>query len=242
MNPKLKNQDMTLRCVIVDDEPLARELIKSYVSKTPGIELVDEFESAHDALNTVRENNIDIIFLDINMPVLNGIEFAALVPRETRIIYITAYDNYAVQDFRVNALDYMLKPVSYDDFVRAVGKAFEWKSMRRALDNDTKRPTRQLTVKSENRLIQMRLDSINYVEVRNDRVIFFRSDGTEVSSPMSMREIEEILPADRFMRVHRSFIVNLARIEVVERNRIVFGKTYIPVSEYKRDEFFARFR
>lgn len=242
MNPKLKNQDMTLRCVILDDEPLARELIKSYVSKTPGIELVDEFESAHDALNTVRENNIDIIFLDINMPVLNGIEFAALVPRETLIIYITAYDNYAVQGFRVNALDYMLKPVSYDDFVRAVGKAFEWKSMRRALDNDTKRPTRQLTVKSENRLIQMRLDSINYVEVRNDRVIFFRSDGSEVSSPMSMREIEEILPADRFMRIHRSFIVNLDRIEIVERNRIVFGKTYIPVSENKRDEFFARFR
>lgn len=242
MNPKLKNQDLTLRCVIVDDEPLARELIKSYVSKTPGIELVDEFESAYDALNTVRENNIDIIFLDINMPVMNGIEFAALVPRETRIIYITAYDNYAVQGFRVNALDYMLKPVSYDDFVRAVGKAFEWKSMRRALDNDTKRPAGQLTVKSENRLIQMRLDSINYVEVRNDRVIFFRSDGSEVSSPMSMREIEEILPADRFMRIHRSFIVNLDRIEVVERNRIVFGKTYIPVSENKRDEFFARFR
>lgn len=153
MNPKLKNQDLTLRCVIVDDEPLARELIKSYVSKTPGIELVDEFESAYDAMNTVRENNIDIIFLDINMPVMNGIEFAALVPRETRIIYITAYDNYAVQGFRVNALDYMLKPVSYDDFVRAVGKAFEWKSMRRALDNDTKRPAGQLTVKSENRLI-----------------------------------------------------------------------------------------
>lgn len=88
----------------------------------------------------------------------------------------------------------------------------------------------------------MRLDSINYVEVRNDRVIFFRSDGSEVSSPMSMREIEEILPADRFMRIHRSFIVNLDRIEVVERNRIVFGKTYIPISENKRDEFFARFR
>lgn len=234
--------DTKLRCIIVDDEPLARELLRSYVAKTPGLTLVDEFESASEAASSVLGGEADVVFMDIDMPVLNGIEFGAMVPASTRIIYITAYDQYALDGFRVNALDYLLKPVSYADFVRAVTKAIEWHTMRRASAVPAHAVPETLTVKSDYRLVQMRLDTIRYVEVRNDRVIFYRSEGEPVSSLMSMRDIEELLPADRFMRVHRSFIVNLPMVEVVERGRIVFGKTHIPVSDSRRDEFLERLR
>ena len=234
--------DRILKCVIIDDEPLARELIKSYVDKTPGISLEGCFESAAEAVKTVLGGNIDLVFLDINMPTLNGIEFAALIPSQTRIIYITAYENYALQGFKVNALDYLLKPVSYQEFVKSVGKAFEWQAMRKAYESSSKSSPEMLTVRADYRLVQMKLDTIKYIEVQKDRVIFYRSEGEPVSSLMSLSELEEILPSDQFMRVHRSFIVNLNQIEVVERNRIVFGKTYIPVSESKKDEFLSRLK
>lgn len=235
----------TLKCIVIDDEPLARELIKSYVEKTPDLTLEGCFESAADAVKDVVAGKADVIFLDINMPLLNGIEFAELIPADTSIIYITAYEQYALQGFRVNALDYLLKPVSYPEFMKAVGKALMWHAMREAYqsglgDTQSASSPGMLTVKADYRLVQMRLDSIKYVEVQKDRVIFYRTDGDPVSSLMSMKEIEEILPQDRFMRVHRSFIVNLNRVEVVERSRIVFGKVFIPISDAKKDEFIAR--
>lgn len=231
-----------LKCLIIDDEPLARQLIESYVAKTPGLNLEGAFESAAEAVKSVMSGDIDIIFLDINMPTLNGIEFASLIPERTRIIYITAYEQYALQGFKVNALDYLLKPVSYEEFCKAVKKAFDWHAMHDAYEISPKGESETLTVKTDCRLIQMRLDSIRYVEVRKDRVIFFRAEGEPVSTLMSLNEIERLLPADRFMRVHRSFIVNLRQIEVVERNRIVFGNEYIPIADSKRDEFLARLR
>lgn len=237
----------TLRCIVIDDEPLARELLKSYVEKTADLSLVGCFESAADAVKDVVAGNADIIFLDINMPMLNGIEFASVIPQETSIIYVTAYEQYALQGFKVNALDYLLKPVSYPEFMKAVGKALMWHAMRQAYQQNASSPAGQqvsspemLTVKADYRLVQMRIDSIKYVEVQKDRVIFYRTEGEPVGSLMSMKELEELLPSDRFMRVHRSFIVNLNRVEVVERSRIVFGKTYIPISDAKREEFLNR--
>lgn len=244
-----------MNCIVIDDEPLARELIKSYIDKTPDLNLVGSFESAADAIKTVMTGHVDIVFLDINMPMLNGIEFARVIPRHTRIIYITAYAQYALQGYRVNALDYLLKPVDFAEFTRAVAKAVEWVAMRDAYEAssssrliDSPAPESHpgadngfITIKSDFRLIQMRIDSILYIEVRNDRIVFHRKDADPVSSLISMKEIEEILPPDRFMRVHRSFIVNLDNIEIVERNRIIFGKEYIPIADSRRDDFFARF-
>ena len=145
----------------------------------------------------------------------------------------------------MNALDYLLKPVSYAEFMRAVGKALEWFDMARSMypgtaASDRSSSSDMLTVKADYRLIQMRLDTIRYIEVRRDNVIFYRTEGDPVKSGMSMRELEELLPSEIFMRVHRSFIVNLRHVEVVERGRIVFGKTYIPVSDTRRDDFLAR--
>ena len=124
---------LQLKCIIVDDEPLARELLKSYVEKTPTLILEEVCESATEAYKALSEKKIDIIFLDINMPMLNGIEFAGLIPKRTRIIYVTAYEQYAVQGFRVNALDYLLKPVSYQEFLSSIGKAVEWFHAKRLL-------------------------------------------------------------------------------------------------------------
>lgn len=232
--------DTTLNCIVIDDEPLARELIKSYVEKTPVLKLCGSFESAADAVKSVVGGEIDLVFLDIDMPMLNGIDFAGIIPEKTRIVYVTAYEQYALQGFKVNALDYLLKPVSYAEFMSAVGKAVKWCSMRNNYESQTRSVHDSLTVKSEYRLVQMKIDTITYIEVQKDRVIFYRTDGDPVSSLMSMRDLEEHLPADRFMRVHRSFIVNMSNIEVVERGRIIFGKTYVPVADSKRDEFFAR--
>lgn len=230
-----------IKCIIIDDEPLARELIKSYVDKTPALSLEGSFDSGADAIKTVMSGDIDIVFLDINMPMLNGIEFAGVIPQRTRIIYITAYEQYALQGFKVNALDYLLKPVSYAEFMKAVGKAIEWIKLRDTYESVSSAPSGLLTVKAESRLIQLHTETILYVEVQNDRVIFYRKDSDPVASLMSMKEIEDMLPPDKFMRIHRSFIVNLSNIEVVERNRIVFGKTYIPIADSKREEFFTRF-
>ena len=235
--------DTTLKCIIIDDEPLARELLKAYVDKTPSLSLIGSFESAAEAVKTVMDGRADVIFLDINMPMLNGIDFAAIVPSTTRIIFVTAYDSYAVQGFKVNALDYLLKPVSYTDFMKSVGRALEWKSMSDAYSAQRKpdhTSPRMITIKVKNQLMQIRLDTIEYVEARNDRVIVFRKNSEPLSSLTTLREIEELLPTDTFMRVHRSFIVNVPLVEIVERNRIVFGKTYVPISDNKREEFLTR--
>ena len=235
--------DTTLKCIIIDDEPLARELLKAYVDKTPSLSLIGSFESAAEAFKTVMDGRADVIFLDINMPMLNGIDFAAIVPSTTRIIFVTAYDSYAVQGFKVNALDYLLKPVSYTDFMKSVGRALEWKSMSDAYSAQRKpdhTSPRMITIKVKNQLMQIRLDTIEYVEARNDRVIVFRKNAEPLSSLTTLREIEELLPTDTFMRVHRSFIVNVPLVEIVERNRIVFGKTYVPISDNKREEFLTR--
>lgn len=236
--------DTLLRCIIVDDEPLARELIRSYVLKTPGLVMAGEFESADEALAAIRRGVADILFLDINMPEMNGIDFAALIPADTRIIYITAYGQFALQGFRVNALDYLLKPVSYNDFAGAVGKALEWHAMCRAYRAGTGvpdvAPVKSILIKSGNRLVRIMTGTIQYVESLSDRTIVHRTDDEPVASFMTLREVEEMLPPDQFMRVHRSFIVNMAAVREVERNHIIFGKTRIPVADPRRDDFFGR--
>ncbi|MDE6682218.1 MAG: LytTR family DNA-binding domain-containing protein [Muribaculaceae bacterium] len=231
-----------LSCIVIDDEPLARELLKNYVERTAGLRLDGCFESSADAVKMVMSGEVDLVLLDINMPLLNGIEFGKMIPRSTRIIYITAYDTYALEGFRANALDYLLKPVSYGEFLKAIGKALEWFAMKESYEkSQVPAPASDtITIKADYRLVQMKTDTILYIEVRKDRLIFFRTEGENISSVMSMRDIEEILPASKFMRVHRSFIVNLRNVEVVERNRIVFGKAYIPISDSRREEFLRR--
>ena len=231
----------SLRCCVIDDEPLASQLIASYISKTPFMTLVGEFSSPHDAIQLILQGGADVVFLDIHMPQLSGIEFARIIPQSTRVIFTTAYDSYAVDGFRVNALDYLLKPVSYEEFLAAANRALEWASIAGAASSARRNSTNNtdhIIVKSEYKLMQIPVDDILYIEGLKDYVKIFTEDNDRsIMTLMSMKTLERSLPTDRFMRVHRSFIVNTTKIKVIERNRIIFGKTYIPISESYKQAF-----
>ncbi|HBK29626.1 MAG TPA: DNA-binding response regulator [Parabacteroides sp.] len=223
---------MKLTCAIVDDEPLAATLLESYVLKTPFLELKGKYSSAVDAMPALHDSPVNLLFLDIQMPELNGLEFSKLLPSDTKIIFTTAFDQYAIDSYRVNALDYLLKPISYSDFLHSVQKAQEWFEKMMP-------PLNRIFVKTEYKLLQIGLDDILYIEGLKDYVkIFLESDPRPVLSLISMKAVEDMLPSDRFVRVHRSFIVQPEKIKVIERNRIVFGKEYIPISDNYKQHFF----
>ncbi len=231
---------MTLRCCVIDDEPLASGLIASYITKTPFMELVGEFSSPKEAISTLLEGKVDIVFLDIQMPQLNGIEFAKIIPKSTRIIFTTAYPNYAIDGFKVNALDYLLKPISYEEFLNAANRALQWANMQVQAQPSFQQgaASETIIVKSEYKLIQIHVNDILYIEGLKDYVKIY-TEGAEKSimTLISMKTLEKTLPPHKFMRVHRSFIVNISKIKVIERNRIVFGKTHIPISESYKQAF-----
>ena len=233
---------MKLKCVIVDDEPLALGLLKTYAQQTPFLELVGTYNSAIEALDIVYNTTVDVMFLDINMPKMNGLEFSKTLPSSVKVIFTTAYDQYALEGFKVNALDYLLKPISYPDFLKAANRALDWYSKIEV--SPTLTPTTpvevvdNIFVKSGYRIEKLYFNDILYIENQKDYVKFHIENQTEpVSSLMSINQLAEKLPADKFMRVHRSFIVNLDKVKVIERNSIVFGKVYIPVSDTYKDKF-----
>lgn len=226
-----------LNCCVIDDEPLAAQLIGSYVDKTPFMELAGVFSSAQEAIKVILEGKVDVVFLDIQMPQLNGMEFAKIIPPHCRVIFTTAFNAYAVEAFKVNALDYLLKPVSYEEFAMAANRALEWVSLHRRA-NEKSATGDFLIVKSEYKLIQIPTASILYIEGLKDYVkIYVEGDNKSIMTLMSMKTLEQSLPQSKFLRVHRSFIVNTSKIKVIERNRIVFGSTYIPVSDSYRNAF-----
>lgn len=234
---------MELKCIVVDDEPLALGLIESYVKKTPFLNLVGSYSSAVEASSVLSTNPPDLMFLDIQMPEMNGLEFSKLVGDKTKVIFTTAFQQYALDGFKVNALDYLLKPISYTDFLNAANKALNWFKMTSGSCNNeyTKgenEETKSIFVKTDYKLIQIELDKILYVEGMKDYVkIHMEDQQFPILSLMSMKALESALPAKQFMRVHRSYIVQASKIKEVERNRIVFGKTYIPVSDSYKDVF-----
>ena len=219
---------MNLKCAIVDDEPLALDLLESYVNKTPFLELAGKYSSAVQAMNNLSGKDIDLLFLDIQMPELNGLEFSKMVDMHTRIVFTTAFDRYAIDGYKVNALDYLLKPISYVDFLQATNKAVQWFE----LLQQPKEEIQSIFVKSEYKLVQIELSKILYIEGLKDYLKIYEEDSPKpILSLMSMKAMEELLPASRFMRVHRSYIVQKNKIRIIDRGRIVFGKNYIPISD-----------
>ena len=213
-------QIMTLTCAIIDDEPLAISLLESYVNKTPFLRLTAKFNSALEALPVLSAQPVELLFLDIQMPELSGMEFSRILEADTRIIFTTA--------FELNALDYLLKPISYPDFLKAANKALQWYEHMQAPAAEIE----SIFIKTEYKQVQVELRKILYIEGLKDYVkIFIEDEPHPILSLMSMKSLEEMLPASRFIRVHRSFIVQPEKIKVIERNRIVFGKEYIPISD-----------
>lgn len=237
---------MKLTCAIIDDEPLAISLLESYVNKTPFLCLAGKYNSAVNALPILSKEPVDLLLLDIQMPELNGMEFSRILEADTRIIFTTAFSQYALDSYKVNALDYLLKPISYPDFLKSANKALQWYEL---LQNSTAEPSvappaqekneiESIFVKTEYKLMQIELRKIQYIEGLKDYVkIFVEGEPHPILSLVSMKTMEDMLPANRFIRVHRSFIVQPEKIKVIERNRIVFGKEYIPISDNYKQKF-----
>lgn len=224
-----------INTIIIDDEPLAIGLLESYVAKTSFLTLSGTYSSAVQAMQELSGMKVDLMFLDIQMPNLNGLEFSKMVDPHTRIVFTTAFQQYAIDGYRVNALDYLLKPISYVDFLQAANKALQWFERVQKPEE-----IESIFVKSDYKLVQVELKKIQYVEGLKDYVKIYTEDNPKpILSLMSMKAMEELLPATRFMRVHRSFIVQKEQIRIVDRARIVFGKTYIPVSDSYKQAFQA---
>ncbi|MCL1614922.1 LytTR family DNA-binding domain-containing protein [Bacteroides sp. ET71] len=224
-----------MKCIVVDDEPLALDLLESYVRKTPFLELAGKYSSAVQAMKELANQQVDLIFLDIQMPELNGLEFSRMLPPETCIIFTTAFDQYAIDGYKVNAIDYLLKPISYPDFLQAANKALHQHELMHRTPQDE---IDSIFVKSEYKLVQIELRKILYVEGLKDYIKIYEEDNPKpVLSLMSMKAMEDLLPPSQFMRVHRSYIIRKDKIRVIDRGRIVFGKTYIPISDSYKQVF-----
>lgn len=230
----IQTEFMIISCAIIDDEPLAAGLLESYAKKTPYLSLRGTYNSAIQAMKDLRENPVKLLFLDIQMPELSGIEFAKILTKETKVIFTTAFPQYAVEGYKVSALDYLLKPISYDDFLKSTDKALEWFTV--SMRQDIYKRDRFMLVKSDYKLQRIALDDILYIEGLKDYVRFYLKNGEKVMSLMSMKKLDEYLPKPEFMRTHRSFIVHMTEVPLIDRFRIVFGEVYIPISEnYKED-------
>lgn len=234
---------MTLSCCIIDDEPLAVSLLESYANKTPFLDLKGTYSSALHALPTLLSEPVDLLFLDIQMPELNGLEFSRIIGKDIRIIFTTAFEQYALDSYKVNALDYLLKPISYPDFLKAANKAFEWYELLNSSNGQlvpvaSPNNAEHIFIKTEYRLVQIELKKVLYIEGLKDYVkIYVEDEPHPILSLMSMKAMENLLPVDRFIRIHRSFIVQPRKIKVIERNRIIFGKQYIPISDNYKPAF-----
>ncbi len=225
-----------IRCMVIDDEPLAVEMVKNFILRTPFLELMNSYTDAVEALTAVRSNAVDLLFLDINMPDLDGMSLAAMVPESTRIIFTTAFKEYAFDSYGVNALDFLLKPINYARFLKSAEKARQWFKMssnRQVPEStpETKRNTLFLRIDGE--LKQININQILYISGLKNYVMFYMEDQQRpLVTHLTMKAVEDMLPANDFMRVHRSYIVALHKISSVDRNNTIhIGKEYIHVSD-----------
>lgn len=229
-----------ITCMIVDDEPMAVNLVESYVDKTPYLTLKKKCNSAIEAMQFLNTEKVDLLFLDIQMPDLTGLEFSKMLSKETRVIFTTAFDQYALDGFKVEALDYLLKPFDYAEFLTAANKALDWFTLVKGKTATTKVSEAKefLFVKSEYKQLRIKLADVLYFEGLKDYIkIWLKENPKPILTLMSLKSLEEDLPSSQFMRVHRSFIVALKYVEVIERSQIIINKQRITVSEQYKSQF-----
>lgn len=227
-----------ITCIAIDDEPLALKQIVSYIDKTPFLQLAGQFESAMDALEYLQDHSVDLMFVDINMPDLSGMEFVKSLKSPSKVVFTTAYSEYAVEGFKVDAVDYILKPIAYPEFLKAAQKASERLESTPESIEEIESKEDFLFIKSEYKIVRIKVGDIRYVEGMREYVRIHLTDQAPIMTLISMKKMEENLSGKNFMRVHRSYIVNLDHVSTIERNRIVFdGKVYIPVSDQYKELF-----
>jgi len=229
---------MMINAIAIDDEPLALQLVSGYIEKTPGLNLAGSFDNPLDAIEFLNNEAVDLIFVDIQMPDLSGLEFTRSLARGPKVIFTTAYEKYALEGFRLDVIDYLLKPFSYEEFLKAVQKAVRLIKLEKEVPEQVDTNNEFLFLKSDYKIRRINFNDILYIEGLKDYVkVFIHGSDKPVLSLITLKALEAKLPEAKFMRVHRSFIVNLERIDTIERSRIVFGKTYIPVGEQYKDKF-----
>ena len=230
---------MTISCMIVDDEPLAVKLLESFVTKTPELELLGSFTDSVEAINAIKEQQPDLLFLDIQMPDLNGMELAHMIPSETRVIFTTAFKEYAFESYEVKALDFLLKPIRYNKFMVAVEKAKEWFSAQGAATNANVPSAKSVFLKVDGEYQQIAFSQILYVCGMKDYVMFYLEDVRKpLITHLTMKSVEDMLPPQQFMRVNRSYIVALEKIRKVDRNDCIYiGDEIIHVTDAFKESF-----
>ena len=230
---------LKLRCIAIDDEPPALMQICSYIEKTPFLELCGRSKNAFEAMEMINGVLPDLIFADINMPGISGIDLIKSLKVRCMVIFTTAYSEYAIEGFRVDATDYLLKPISYADFLRSAEKARKLYRLVTEKKMSVPQDVDSLYVRSEHKMVRIEFAEIIYIESRSEYMYIRTETGKPVMTLGSMMSITERLPSDRFMRVHRTYIVNLQKIKFIERKRIFMQGNYIiPIGEKYRDDFY----
>ena len=221
-----------LTCMIVDDEPLAVRLLESYVEKTPDLQLLASFTDSIRAINAIKEQKPDLLFLDIQMPNIDGMELAHSLPEETRVVFITAFKEYAFESYEVNALDFLLKPVRYNKFLGAIEKARKLFDIQPTADQPNQQPN-TVFIRVDGEWRNIPVDKITYVNGMKDYVLFYLDNEPKpLITHLTMKAVEDMLPKDKFLRIHRSYIIAVDKIHKVDRNDCVYiGKEIIHVPD-----------
>lgn len=237
-----------LKCIAIDDEPLALRQLTSYISKIPYLDLVAKYNNALEAQQMLAGKKVDLIFVDINMPDLNGVDFVRALIDRPMVIFTTAYSEYAVEGFKLDAVDYLLKPFSFADFSRSAAKAnslYELRQNRRSEPQETAseatpRDKEYISVKADYKVSLVRIAEIIYLESEGEYVRMHLADGSTITTLFRLKNMETALPAESFMRVHRSYIVNLRAIKAYVKGRIFLSDNeYIPIGENYKEAFQA---
>jgi DNA-binding LytR/AlgR family response regulator len=232
---------MQINCIAIDDEPLALSKLEGFILKVPDLKLIRTFDNAIEAIGWLRENSADLIFLDIQMEQLTGIQFLEATGSASRIIITTAYDQYAIKGFELNVTDYLLKPFSFQRFVQAVNKVMEYFFQKHNSMQSPQRADSYIFIKTEYRLERVDIDDILYIEGMKDYLRIICTD-KKIMTLQSFAKIEESLPSNKFCRVHKSFIVAIDKIKSVERGIILIAGQRIPVSNTYKDIFFSKIK
>lgn len=235
-----------MKCIIIDDEPFAIDLLKTYVEKTDSLELVGSFSNPIKAHSFLMKSNIDLIFLDINMPELTGIQLIKSLTHCPLIIFTTAYSEYGVESYEYNTVDYLLKPIRYDRFLKAVNKASEMVSAIKLANRESNSISRNpvseesvIKIKSGGKVHRVEVSSLLYVEASGNYMIF-HTGKEKILSLMTMKEAIDLLPKESFARIHKSYIVSLAAIETIERHQVTIKGAKLPVGSSYRELFLSK--
>lgn len=226
---------MKYTCLIVDDEQLARQLLKEYISKVPNLELKGMCKNPLEAMEILNEEKIDILFLDIQMPELTGVEFVKTLQHKPAIIFTTAYSEYALEGYELDVIDYLVKPFPLDRFIKAVNKAAEFIDMKRMSEQVNLGDSEYVLLHADHKIYKVKLDDIDYIEGLKEYVSYYVI-GKRIIVLQSLKSIEESLPSNKFIRVHRSYIVPIQKIKTLDGNQVQIGDKLIPIGRsYKED-------